>query len=192
MGNLHPSTIPALGHLEPGRTKWHRVTLPGVALADEARPVTTITGAKPGPVRFVGAGVHGGEYPAVETVIRLGTELNAAEIAGTVVLMPVLTLPAFRQRSSFVCPVDKVNPTGVFSGDPDGTSSEQMAHALLNEFVVHADAYLDLHGGDIPETPVPLTICRAGNEPVDAKAMEVARVFDLPHIFTEDWWLYRS
>ena len=62
-----------------------------------------------------------------------------------------------------------------------------MAHALLNEFIVYADAHLDLHGGDIPETLVPLTICRAGDEPVDAKAMELARVFGLPYILTEDW-----
>ena len=104
--------------------------------------MTTITGAKPGPVLFVDAGGHGGEYPAVETVIRLDTALNAAEIAGTVVLMPVLNLPAFWQRNSFVCPVNNVNPNRVFPGEPHGTYSEQMAHALLNEFIVHADAYL--------------------------------------------------
>lgn len=172
--------------------KWHRVTLPGVAVADEARPVTTITGPRPGPVLFVGAGVRGGEYPAVETVIRLSTALNAAEIARAVVPMPVVTLPAFWQRSSFVCPVNNVNPHGVFPGDPNGTYGGQMAHALPNAFVVQADACRDLHGGDIPETLVPLTICRAGNEPVDAKAIELTRVVGLPSIRTDDWWLYRS
>ncbi|HEY8292685.1 MAG TPA: succinylglutamate desuccinylase/aspartoacylase family protein, partial [Thermomicrobiales bacterium] len=102
MANAHPPIIPILGPLAPGTTQRHSVTLPGAALADEARPVTTITGAKPGPVLFIGAGVHGGEYPAVETVIRLGTRLNAAEISGTIILMPVLNLPAFWKRSMFV------------------------------------------------------------------------------------------
>ena len=74
--------------------------------------------------------------------------------------MPVLNLPAFRARTPFVCPIDNVNPNRVFPGDPHGSYSEQMTHACINEFVVHADAYVDLHGGDIPEALVPFVICR--------------------------------
>ncbi|HEY8291868.1 MAG TPA: succinylglutamate desuccinylase/aspartoacylase family protein, partial [Thermomicrobiales bacterium] len=192
MANAHPPTIPILGPLHVGTTQRHMVTLPGAALADEARPVTTITGAKPGPTLLVGAGVHGGEYPAVETVIRLGTRLKAAEISGTVILMPVLNLPAFWKRSMFVCPVDNVNPNRVFPGDPNGTYSEQMTHALLNEFIVHADAYIDLHGGDIPEALVPFSICRKGNEPAEVKAVELARVFGLPYLLTVDRPIQRA
>ena len=186
MPNAHPPILPILGPLEAGTTQRHMVTLPGEALRDEQRAVITVTGTRPGPVLFINAGVHGGEYPAVETVIRLGTRLDAAAIAGTVVLMPVLNLPAFWKRSMFVCPVDNVNPNRVFPGDPQGTYSEQMAHALLNEFIVHADAYIDLHGGDIPEALVPFSICRKGNEPADIKAVELARVFGLPYLLTVD------
>ncbi len=192
MPTAHPPTIPILGPLEAGATQRHMVTLPGEALRDEQRPVITVTGAKPGPVLFINAGVHGGEYPAVETVIRLGTSLDAAAIAGTVVLMPVLNLPAFWQRSMFVCPVDNVNPNRVFPGDPRGTYSEQMVHALVNQFIVHADAYIDLHGGDIPEALVPFSICRKGSEPADMKAVELARVFGLPYLLTVDRPIQRS
>ncbi|MDQ6602499.1 MAG: succinylglutamate desuccinylase/aspartoacylase family protein [Chloroflexota bacterium] len=192
MANTHPPTIPILGPLTAGTTQRHMVTLPGAALTDEPRPVTTITGAKPGPVLFVGAGVHGGEYPAVETVIRLSARLDAAEISGTVVLMPVLNLPAFWKRSMFVCPVDNINPNRVFPGNPNGTYSEQMTHALVNEFIVHADAYIDLHGGDIPEDLVPFSICRKGSEPADVKAMELARAFGLPYLLTVDRPIQRA
>src|SRR5690349_377471 len=110
--------IPILGALEPGATQRHMVKLPGVALADdEPRPVVTVAGAKPGPVLFVSAGVHGGEYPAIESVIRLGKLVDPKCITGTVVLMPVLNLPAFRARTAFVCPVDGVNPNRVFPGE---------------------------------------------------------------------------
>ncbi|MGI8820371.1 MAG: hypothetical protein ACR2ID_05825 [Chthoniobacterales bacterium] len=85
----------------------------------------TITGAELGPTLFVGAGVHGGEYPAIEAVIRLGRTLDPKNLAGTVILMPALNLPAFRSRSMFVCPVDHVNPNRVFPGDPEGSYSEQ-------------------------------------------------------------------
>jgi predicted deacylase len=184
MARPHPPELPILGALTPGTTQRHQVTLPGSALAEEPRPVVSVTGAQPGPVLFVGAGVHGGEYPAIEAVIRLSNSLDPKSVAGTAIFMPVLNLPAFRQRTPFVCPVDNVNPNRVFPGDPNGSYSEQMTHALMNEFVAHADAYLDLHGGDIPEALVPFSICRGGDDAVDVKSRELATVFGLPYLLT--------
>lgn len=184
MNRPHPPEVPILGALEPGTTQRHDVKLPGSALADEPRGVVTVTGAEPGPVLFVGSGVHGGEYPSIEAVIRLSQTLAAERLKGTVILLPVLNLPAFRQRTPFVCPVDGLNPNRVFPGDPDGSYSEQMTHALMHEFVAHADAYLDLHGGDIPEALVPFSICRGGDHPVDVKSRELAIAFGLPLVLT--------
>jgi hypothetical protein len=135
--------------------------------------------------------VHGGEYPAVEAAIRLGKMLDPKKISGTVILMPVLNLPAFRARTPFVCPIDNVNPNRVFPGDSRGSYSEQMTHALINQFVVHADAYVDLHGGDIPEALVPFVICRSEAGLADSKARDVAArskemaiAFGLPYVLT--------
>lgn len=184
--------ISILGELTPGATERHLIKLPGAALVnDEPRPVISVAGVKPGPMLFVNAGVHGGEYPAVEAVIRLGKTLDPKKISGTVILMPVLNLPAFRARTPFVCPIDNVNPNRVFPGDPSGSYSEQMTHALINEFVVHADAYVDLHGGDIPEALVPFVICRSEAGLADSKARDVAArakemalAFGLPYVLT--------
>jgi predicted deacylase len=181
--------IPILGELTPGKTERHLIKLPGAALAnDEPRAVVSVTGGRPGRVLFVNAGVHGGEYPAIEAVIRLGRILDPREIAGSVILMPALNLPAFRSRTPFVCPIDNVNPNRVFPGDPNGTYSEQMVFSLINEFVVRADAYIDLHGGDIPEALVPFVICRSATEPVEAvnsveaRSKAMAMAFGLPYV----------
>lgn len=179
------TNIPILAELKQGTTQRHLVKLPGTALAnDERRPVITVTGAKEGPVLVVNAGVHGGEYPAIEAVIRLGAMLDPQHIAGTVVLMPVLNLPAFRTRTPFVCPIDQVNPNRVFPGDPHGSYSEQMTHAIVNEFVAHADAWIDLHGGDIPEDLVPFVICRGGDADVDGRSKEMAIAFGFRYALT--------
>src|SRR5438477_1649439 len=105
--------------------------------------------------------------------------------------MPLINLPAFRTRTPFVCPIDNVNPNRVFPGDPSGSYSEQMTHALINEFVVQADAYVDLHGGDIPEALVPFVICRSEAGLADSKARDVAKkskaiamAFGLPYVLT--------
>src|SRR5262245_26967155 len=129
MSQPHPPEFPLFGTLTPGATQRHEVALPGMLLQGMTWPVTTVTGREPGPTVFINAGVHGGEYPAVETVIRLSRNLNAAEMRGTVVLMPVLNLPGFWKRSMFVCPEDNLNPNRVFPGKPDGTYSEQLVYA---------------------------------------------------------------
>lgn len=176
--------FPLLGELTPGSTQRHEVTLPGAALAGERWPVISVAGRRPGPVLFVNAGVHGGEYPAIEAVVRLAQLLEPGEISGTVVLLPVLNLPAFRQRSMFVCPVDNQNPNRLFPGDPQGSYSEQLVYALTTEFIAHADYYIDLHGGDLVEELIPFAICRRGDSPAEATALELARVFGLPYVLT--------
>jgi predicted deacylase len=178
--------FPLLGQLTAGKRQTHQVVLPGALLGDESRPVVSIAGANPGPVVFINAGVHGGEYPAIETAIRLGKTLDPATLSGTVVVLPVLNLPAFWKRSMFVCPIDDVNPNRVFPGDPEGSYSEQMVYALTTEFMARADYYIDLHGGDMVEGLVPFSICRSGTEEVDRKSLELAKVFGLPYVLTVD------
>ena len=178
--------FPLLGSLSPGTTQQHEVALPGSELAGETWPVTTVTGSEPGPVVFINAGIHGGEYPAIETVIRLGKYLNPTDLVGAVVLMPVVNFPAFWQRSMFVCPVDNLNPNRAFPGDPHGSYTEQLVYALTNEFIAHADLHIDLHGGDMVEDLVPFSICQQGESAANKTALELAMVFGLPNVLLVD------
>lgn len=178
--------FPLLGPLKPGTTQRHEVALPGSELSGERWPVTTIAGIKFGPVVFINAGVHGGEYPAIEAVIRLGKLIDPAQLSGTVVLMPVVSLPAFWKRSMFVCPVDDLNPNRMFPGDPHGSYTEQLVHALMTEFIAHSDLYIDLHGGDMVEDLVPFSICQRGENAVSKQALELATVFGLPNLLVVD------
>lgn len=175
-----------LGPLKPGTTQQHEVALPGSELTGERWPVTTITGSKAGPVVFINAGIHGGEYPAIETVIRLGKLIDPKELTGAVVLMPVVNLPAFWKRSMFVCPVDDLNPNRMFPGDPNGSYTEQLVHALTTGFIAHADLHIDLHGGDMVEDLVPFSICQRGEGSVNERALASALAFGLPNVLAVD------
>lgn len=178
--------FPVLGELQEGTVQHHSVELPGSALTGTRWPVTTISGAAPGPVVLVTAGVHGAEYPSIECAIRLGKQTKPENLRGTLVILPVVNLPAFWERSMFVCPVDNQNPNRMFPGDPDGTYSEQLAHAITSELIARADYYIDLHGGDMVEALEPFSICRGGETQVDRTSEEMARAFGLENLLIID------
>lgn len=180
------SRFPALGTLTPNTVTRHMLSLPGSALEGEQWSVTAICGQQPGPALFVCAGVHGCEYPAIETVIRLSNAIDPARLSGTLVLLPVVNLPSFRARTPFVCPVDGLNPNRNFPGRPDGSYTEQLVHALMSEFISHADGFVDLHGGDMVEDLVPFSICRQGSAAVDTTALAMATAFGLPYLLLVD------
>jgi hypothetical protein len=74
----------------------------------------------------------------------------------------------------------------MFPGDPEGSYTEQLVHALTEELISNADVYIDLHGGDMVEDLVPFSICRSGEGETDRRANELARVFGLPYLLTVD------
>lgn len=178
--------FPVLGALSAGQTQRHEVTLPRPALGDRTWPVITVAGARPGPVIFINGGMHGCEYPGIETVIRLAGSISPGELSGLLVLMPVVNLPSFWSRTPFVNPIDGLNPNRMFPGEPDGSYTEQLVNALTDEFISRADAYIDLHGGDMVEALVPFSICRHGEEAVDHISKELATAFGLPYLLVVD------
>ncbi|NJN18845.1 MAG: succinylglutamate desuccinylase [Oscillochloris sp.] len=186
MDTVYTERFPLLGKLEPGTRLQKEIGLGGAALTDERWPITAICGARPGPAVLVTAGVHGGEYPAIEAAIRLSRMIDPAALAGTLVVIPVVNLPAFRERQMFTCPVDGVNPNRMFPGDPHGSYSEQLVYAVTEEFIAHADLYIDMHGGDIPEALTPFTICRRDGSPASQRSIELATVFGLESLLAID------
>lgn len=138
-------------------------------------PFGLVEGAKPGPCLLVTAGVHGSEYCSIEAATRL-MRTEPERIRGTLLVLPILNVQGFRRRSIYVMPEDGKNLNRMFPGKADGTTSERLAHWLVTEVYPQADAYLDLHGGDLDESLAPFTLF-----PRDcAKSKELATVFGLP------------
>lgn len=131
---------------------------------DFALPVTVINGAHPGKTILITGGIHGSEYPGVQTAIELAYEIDPAEVTGRIIIAHPANPAAFLGRTSAVCPQDGKNLNRVFPGDPEGTYAEKLAHLITTQLHSHADFYIDLHGGDLYEDTIP-TVYYPGNCP---------------------------
>ena len=138
-------------------------------------PFGLLEGPEPGPVLLVTAGVHGSEFCSVEAALRL-LKLDPAGIKGTLLVLPILNVQGFRARSIYVMPQDGKNLNRMFPGRADGSASEKLAHWPVTEVYPRADAYLDLHGGDLSESLVPFSLFPRGDE----ASKTLAGVFGLP------------
>lgn len=146
-------------------------------------PMWLIHGDEAGPTLVVTGGVHAAEYASIAAALDLGRSLDPKGLRGRVIVVPVVNMPGFAARSIYVCPLDGKNPNRVFPGDAAGTASEQMADWLFRNVISQADYYVDMHGGDMIEELVPFTIFfRTGNEAVDAKSLEIAKIFGIRYL----------
>lgn len=166
------NTLPPLRTGKPRIVRGMVKPYPDVEL-----PFGIIEGDQEGPCLLVTAGVHGSEFCSIEAAQRLLT-LTPEEICGTLLVLPILNMGGFRKRSIYVVPSDGKNLNRVFPGRPDGSESERLAAWLVDQVFPLADAYLDLHGGDLNEELMPFSIFGRG----DAKAEALARAFGLPVI----------
>jgi predicted deacylase len=167
---------PHAGTKATGRVDWRDPVLTGWDW-----PYVAINGAQDGPAVLITAGVHGSEYVSIDAAVRLGATLEAANLHGQVLILPLLNPAAFWERTPYVSPIDNLNPNRVFPGKANGTFSERVAYHLTERAIRHADALIDLHGGDIPEALLPFTIWEeTGNAAMDAKSRAMAEAFGMP------------
>jgi predicted deacylase len=163
-------TLPPLRTGKPRSDHGHVSPVEGVEI-----PFGIVEGAEPGPCLLVTAGVHGSEYCSIEAATRL-MRMKPEQIRGTLVVLPILNVQGFRRRSIYVMPEDGKNLNRMFPGKAGGTTSERLAHWLVTGVYPQADAYLDLHGGDLDESLAPFTLFPKDCE----KSRALAAVFGLP------------
>ncbi len=97
----------------------------------------------PGPRIAIFGGTHGDETEGVIAANRIAA-MDIALRAGSIDVVPIVHESAFAadQRTS---PLDGRDLARTFPGRPDGSATEQLAHALHGEVLAHADLLIDLH-----------------------------------------------
>ncbi len=130
----------------PGKSfEWLPITT--LASGMELRlPVHRVVGVQAGPTLGVTAGIHGDEYLPIEVVRQLVQQLDAAQLRGTVIAIPVVNPLAIESQTRNT-PIDMTNLNRVFPGDRDGWLTEQLAAVVCDKFLPEIQYLVDLHAG---------------------------------------------
>jgi len=150
-------------------------------------PVGVVNSSEPGPTLMVTGGLYPTEYCGVEAASRLYQRLEPGDLKGRFITVPVVNMPVFQFRTrwlnlrSSVTPFDGLNINSVFPGDPDGTPTRAVAHALFR-FVKESHYHVDFRGGDLPESHLDHTIYLRIGEPIDGTSEEMAKAFGLRYV----------
>lgn len=174
--------------LHPGRHRL-RLAVPGTGLPDGSPltlAVTALVGAAPRPRLVAIAGVHGNEYPGPLALLDLASTLDPAELAGTVVLVPIAN-PLAYNAGARVSPDDGVNMNRVFPGDPRGSLTSRLAHALIDGVIGDADLAVDLHSAEASGVMMPMAGFREAAGPVAVASARGAAAFGLEMDWMMRW-----
>ena len=177
-------SIESFGPLQPGpgERAHGMVSVPGLHPPWEI-PAFVVRGGSPGPTLVVTAGMHAAEYPPIEAVTRLCRTTDPSSLSGTLVGVPLVNSPAFFERTIYVNPRDGKNVNRMFPGDANGTDSQRVARYLTDTLLAHADAYVDVHAGDLIEALVPFTLyARTGKAEADATSRAMAASYGLGYM----------
>jgi len=160
--------------------------VPAGSDAGSVIPITTVRGRRPGPTLALIAGNHGYEYPPILALQRLRGQLDPAELAGQIVMVHTANMPSFLGRTVYFSPVDGKNLNRVYPGNPAGTVSERIAHAITTEVIEESDYVLDLHCGDGNEWLRPYVYRTiTGNDALDRSIARLAMAFGIDRVVVD-------
>jgi predicted deacylase len=150
-------------------------------------PVAVIHGARPGPVVAFVAGSHGTEYSSIIAMQRLIPRIDAAKLAGTVIVVPIINIASWTSMTPHLNPVDRKGMNAGYPGDASGTQTQRALAMMTSQVVTPADVVVDLHGGDLDENLRPYSYWfRSGKAAQDSAALALIMAFGLDHIIVTD------
>jgi predicted deacylase len=169
----------------PGRSVGHLV----VPHSDDAHaygsvsvPIAVIAGS-PGPTALIVGGTHGDEWEGQVLVRNLVAALPAEAVAGTLICLPSLNLPAadVGRRCS---PIDGENMNRSFPGDPNGGPTRMLADYVEHVLLPRCDYAIDLHSGGTATQYLNCAFLRVDDDERRTKEkVDGALVLGLPYTF---------
>jgi uncharacterized protein len=167
----------------PGQKSTGYLEVPAGVDAASNIPIIVINGEKRGPVLALVSGAHGTEYTSIIAIEKLINLLDPFQIAGTVILVPLVNIQSFEQKVPHVNPIDNKSMNRFYPGKADGTQTERVSFFITKEVVDRCDYLIDYHGGDLDESLRPYAYwAPTGKEAQDQISKEMVLAFGLDHI----------
>lgn len=141
---------------------------PTTGSAGERVPISFIANGS-GPTVLVSAGNHGDEYAGQIAALRLIRDIDPAQVAGRIIIVPIISTEASRANT-------RVWPSGAnfnrsFPGNPDGPVIEQLAHFFSTVLFPEADVVIDMHSSGRNGWIEPCSHMCIPKDPAQRKAM---------------------
>jgi len=143
-------------------------------------PVAVVNGAESGQTLYMQAASDGDELHGVGVVQRVVSQVDPAELAGTLLVVGVVNYHGFiagEHRN----PIDDTKINRTYPGDESGTSSERFAAATFDA-ATRADLILDLHQGSTSRMIEEVRVRCGTRHSLHEECLELARAFGAGHI----------
>lgn len=162
------------GHLKlpysHDQSAWGAVMIPVTVVANGDGPTAILTGAN-----------HGDEYEGPVALLDLAAGIDAGEVSGRVIIVPMMNYPAF-QAAKRTSPIDGGNLNRLFPGRPDGTVTEKIADYFQRTLLPMSDYVLDIHSGGKTLDFVPFAAAHVLDDKQQQEACVAAmRAFNAPY-----------
>ncbi len=181
--NQEPPFLVGTAKASRGQTATGSIEVPAGVDAALSIPVAVVHGAKAGPVLALVAGAHGTEYASIVALEKLIATIDATQLSGTVVIVPLLNVPSFSKVVPHLNPTDGKNMNRMYPGRMDGTQTDRASYLITTQVVERSDHLIDFHGGDIDESLRPYSYwTKTGRPAQDAISMGMVLAFGLDHI----------
>jgi uncharacterized protein len=170
----------------PGEKATGAIQVPAGVDPAASIPVIVVNGSKPGPVLALIAGSHGTEYASIIALEKLAQSAEASELAGTLIIVPLVNLASFAQKTPHLNPVDGKNMNRFYPGKPDGTQTERASWAIAKQVLEKSDYVIDFHGGDLDENMRKYSYwADTGNSKRDGVTRGMVLAFGFDHIIIQ-------
>ena len=171
-----------VGELTAGQGERIFGELPVGQLADGSSvsvPVVLINGSTAGRRLFIQAAVHGVEVNPIESLRRVVTQLDPAEVSGQIVAVIVANPLGFNHHDRRNI-TDREDINRIWPGNATGGLADRIAYSIFNNAVVGSDLVIDLHTGY--STMITHTVF--GED--DRRSEDLARCFGTEYLLMEE------
>ena len=134
-------------------------------------PVAIARGTQDEPKLLLTGGVHGEEIGGIEAVGRVYRGVDASELKGTLIIVPIINVPAFTFRSRFY-PFEWTQGAVTRLESPETSLCGRIGHTLAEKVIGEAGYAMDIHTARPGAMNYPWTAVQGG-EP-DDRYMDLA------------------